>query len=78
MAEDDAAYLRKVGLRYRLYRTALGLSQDAFAERAAVSRVTLGSIERGEHSAGLLTYRALTRALGRDMGDLLSEGDVLP
>jgi transcriptional regulator with XRE-family HTH domain len=78
MTEDDAAYLRKVGLRYRLYRTALGLSQDTFAEQAAVSRVTLGSIERGEHSAGLLTYRALTHALGRDMGDLLSEGEVLP
>ena len=78
MTEDDVAYLRKVGLRVRLYRVARGEVQDAFAKRAAVSRVTLGSIERGEHSAGLLTYRALARALGRDMGDLLSEGEVLP
>lgn len=74
MADDAAAYLRKVGLRCRLYRVALGLSQDAFAERAAVSRMILGSIERGEHSASLLTYRALTHALGRDLGALLSEG----
>lgn len=78
MSEDDAAYLRKVGLRIKLYRVAQGEAQDAFAKRAGVSRVTLGSIERGEHSAGLLTYRALATALGRDMGDLLSNGEVLP
>jgi hypothetical protein len=40
--------------------------------------VTLGSIERGDHAASLLTYRKLARALGRDVGELVAEGEVLP
>ena len=78
MTENDVAYLATVGLRIRLYRIALGESQDAFARRAGVSRVTLGAIERGEHGAGILTYRTLAAGLGRDIGELLSEGEVLP
>jgi hypothetical protein len=31
------------------------------AARAKVSRVTLGSVERGEHAAGVLTYARLAR-----------------
>ena len=78
MTENDAAYLATVGLRIRLYRIALGESQDAFARRAGVSRVTLGAIERGEHGAGVLTYRTIAEGLGRDVGELLSGGEVLP
>jgi transcriptional regulator with XRE-family HTH domain len=57
---------------------ARSLSQDELARAAAVSRVTLSSIERGEHAASLLTYRKLARALDRDVGELLGEGEVLP
>jgi transcriptional regulator with XRE-family HTH domain len=46
-------------------------SQDALAVRSGVSRVTLGSIERGEHPAGLLTYVRLGRALSVPLADLL-------
>jgi DNA-binding XRE family transcriptional regulator len=75
---SDAAYLGAVGLRVRVYRMARAMSQDELAGRASVSRVTLGSIERGDHAASLLTYRKLARALGRDVGELVSEGEVLP
>ncbi len=71
-------YLGSVGLRVRVYRLARGMSQDELATRATVSRVTLGSIERGDHAASLLTYRKLARALGRDVGELVAEGEVLP
>ena len=74
----DEAYLRAVGLRIRLFRMARGLSQDDLARAAVVSRVTLGSIERGSHAASVLTYRKLAVALSRDTGELLSEGEVLP
>ena len=74
----DGAYLRAVGLRVRLFRMAQQLSQDDLARASAVSRVTLGSIERGEHAASVLTYRKLARALDRDIGELLGEGEVLP
>jgi DNA-binding XRE family transcriptional regulator len=38
-----------------------------------MSRVTLGSIERGDHAAGLLTCGKVARALGVTMGSLLDE-----
>ena len=75
---DDSLFLRDLGLRVRLFRVAQGLSQDRLARVSGVSRVTLGSIERGEHAASLLAYRRLARALGRDLGELLREGEVLP
>jgi XRE family transcriptional regulator, aerobic/anaerobic benzoate catabolism transcriptional regulator len=75
---DDSSFLRDLGLRVRLFRVARGLSQDQLARVSGVSRVTLGSIERGEHAASLLAYRKLARALDRDLGELLGEGEVLP
>jgi transcriptional regulator with XRE-family HTH domain len=77
-AEGDRVYLDSVGLRVRLFRMARSMSQDELARGASVSRVTLGSIERGDHAAGLLTYLKLARALGRDVGELLADGEVLP
>jgi DNA-binding XRE family transcriptional regulator len=74
----DSDYLDAVGLRVRVYRMARAMSQDELATRASVSRVTLGSIERGDHAASLLAYRKLARALGRDVGELVAEGEVLP
>ncbi|HST65611.1 MAG TPA: helix-turn-helix domain-containing protein [Mycobacteriales bacterium] len=76
--EGEGAYLNAVGLRVRLFRMARSMSQDELAHRASVSRVTLGSIERGDHAAGLLTYLKLARALGRDVGELVADGEVLP
>lgn len=46
-----------------MLRTARKLSQDRLAELSKVSRVTLGSIERGNHEAGILSFRALAVAL---------------
>ena len=75
---SDGDYLGSVGLRIRLFRMARTLSQDDLARMAMMSRVTLGSIERGDHAAGLLTYRRLARALGRDVAELVADGEVLP
>ena len=66
MTDEDAAFLADLGLRIRLLRTARRMSQDRLAETARIPRVTLGSIERGEHAAGILAYRAL--ATGLDVG----------
>ena len=67
------AYLEEIGLRIRALRVRRRVNQEQLAEVAALSRVTLGSIERGEHSASLLTYLKLARALRVDVGDLLRE-----
>jgi transcriptional regulator with XRE-family HTH domain len=73
MDDGDASWLRDVGLRIKLSRVAVRMSQEELARRSGLSRVTLSSIERGEHAAGVLTYRKLARALGGDVGELLGE-----
>src|SRR5215203_270133 len=77
MSESEAAFLTDVGLRVRLLRTARALSQDRLAELAGVSRVTLGSIERGEHEAGIGRYRLLAHALDVPLSVLVEDGDDL-
>jgi len=51
----------------------LRISQDQLADTAAMSRVSLGSIERGEHPAEVMTYRKIARALDLAMDELLNE-----
>jgi DNA-binding XRE family transcriptional regulator len=53
------------------------MSQDWLAETAKVSRVTLGSIERGEHAAGILAYRALATALDIPLDGLFDDSSRL-
>jgi DNA-binding XRE family transcriptional regulator len=49
------------------------MPQDQLGKAAGVSRVTLGSIERGHHAAGILTYRALAAALGVPLASLFDD-----
>ena len=58
-------------MRVRLARVRRRESQDQLATIARISRVTLGSIERGEHQAGVLVYVRLARVLEISMDDLL-------
>lgn len=71
MSDLDREWLREVGMRVRLGRTAARLSQEELGERAGVSRVTVGSIERGDHPASVVAYRRLADALSVEIGDLL-------
>jgi transcriptional regulator with XRE-family HTH domain len=71
--EDERPYLRLVSRRVRSRRVLVGITQEELATRAAVSRVTLGSVERGDHAATLLTYLKVARTLGVPMGSLLDE-----
>ena len=77
MTDDDATFLADLGLRIRVLRTARRVSQDRLAEMAKVSRVTLGSIERGSHAAGILAYRALAAALDVPLGGLFDDSSRL-
>jgi transcriptional regulator with XRE-family HTH domain len=71
--EAERQWLLDVGMRVRLARVAGRESQDDLALRAHVSRVTLGSIERGDHPAVILSYVRLARALGLGLGELLAD-----
>jgi len=53
-------------------RLALGLSQEDLAERAKLHRNSVGLVERGKHSLGLLALLRLADALGVNASELLS------
>lgn len=71
--EAERQWLAAVGLRVKLSRVVRRESQRELADRAGLTSTTVGQIERGEHSAGVLTYRRIADALGMDVGELLSE-----
>ena len=69
----EEAYLVEVGTRVRVARARPRMTQEELAARAGVSRVSLGSIERGRHPATVRTVRRLAAALSVSMGELLDE-----
>lgn len=69
---EERAWLRGLGLRVRLGRVARGEAQTEPGARAGVSRVTVGSIERADHPASVVSYARLARALAVPLADLLS------
>jgi transcriptional regulator with XRE-family HTH domain len=73
MTDEDGPYLLELGLRVRVARVRRRISQDELARVAGISRVTIGSIERGEHAASVLTYRKLAMAFGVTLTALLEE-----
>lgn len=68
---DERTWLRTGGMRVRLGRVARRESQEQLGERAGVTRVTVGSVERADHPAVVLAYIRLARALDRPPGELL-------
>jgi transcriptional regulator with XRE-family HTH domain len=68
---DEQAWLRGVGMRVRLARVSQRESQAALGARAGVSRVTVGSIERADHPAGVLAYVRLAQAIDLPLTELL-------
>jgi transcriptional regulator with XRE-family HTH domain len=63
---------RIVGRNLRAYRTARGISQEAFAEVLGVHRTYLGGLERGERNLTLRSVERLAEKLGMPALELLS------
>ena len=57
----------------RVYRVARNWSQSELAERAGITRVTVGALERGENEPQLATARALAAALGVSPDELFPD-----
>jgi len=62
------------GARLRALRQSRGLTQEVLAERAGVSSVTIGQIERGAADPRLGTVEALAEALEVSPPELLAAG----
>ena len=68
---DDREWLRAVGMRVRLARVEARLSEEQLGELCGVGRVTVGSIERGDHPGAVTSFRRLADALDVSIGELL-------
>lgn len=66
---------RRLGRHLQEHRLRLGLSQEGFAERLAMHRTYIGSIERGERNLTLRSVERLAAELGLDPLDLLRSVD---
>jgi transcriptional regulator with XRE-family HTH domain len=66
----------RVGVRVRLLRERLGLTQQDLAERAAIDPASLSRIERGRIGLHLSTVERLAYGLGLSPAALLAEEPV--
>jgi len=71
------AQLAALGALLRDRRQAAGLSLRELAERADVSNAYLSQLERGLHEPSLGVLRAVTAALGLDLGTVLAGAGLL-
>jgi transcriptional regulator with XRE-family HTH domain len=63
--------LQRFGKRVREKRTALGLSQEAFADKAKLDRTYISGIERGKRNVALRNIEAIAVALGIPIAELM-------
>lgn len=69
---SEAALLARLGAEIRRQRTALGLSQEAFAERSGHHRTYIGALERGQMNVSVVGLDRIARALGCRLVDLIA------
>ncbi len=63
--------LERFGRRLRDKRTALGLSQERFADKAKLDRTYVSGIERGKRNLALRNIEAIANALGISIAELM-------
>lgn len=64
---------KALGRNLKSHRQALGISQEAFADRLGVHRTYMGGLERGERNLTLKSLESLAEALGVDPLWLLTD-----
>jgi transcriptional regulator with XRE-family HTH domain len=62
--------LLKFGQRVRERRTALGLSQEKFADKCGLDRTYMSGIERGRRNLSLRNIDLIARTLGLSISEL--------
>ncbi len=63
--------LARFGQRVRDERTALGLSQEAFADRCELDRTYISGIERGKRNVSLRNVEVIAKTLGISIAELM-------
>ncbi len=67
--------IRVFSMNLKKYRNALGLSQEAFADRAGLHRTYISAIECGKRSIALDNVQKIADALGIDTYLLFIDND---
>jgi transcriptional regulator with XRE-family HTH domain len=62
--------LEKFGKRLRERRTALGVSQEAFAAKCNLDRTYISGIERGKRNLSLRNIEVIAKALDTSISEL--------
>ena len=66
----------KIGLKVKLLRTKLKLSQEELAERAELSKNSIGAIERGTSSPTIETLYRIAKALKVSLPELVDTANL--
>ena len=67
---------KKVGLKIKLLRNKMGISQEELGFRADISKTQIGLIERGESSPTIDTLYRIANALETTLIDLVDVSKV--
>ena len=66
----------KIGLKIKLLRTKMGISQEKLAEFADLNKNSIGAIERGESSPSIDTLDAIAKAFSIELVDLIDVSKI--
>jgi len=72
-AADDAGFLQDLGERLRLIRARRGMSRRILSQQADISERYIAQMEAGDGNVSILKLRAIARALGVTVTELLGE-----
>lgn len=73
---DEESLQMRLGAAIRDRRTALGMSQEAFADAIKMHRAYYSKIERGERNVTLQTIWRVAQGLGVKGAQLLKEAGI--
>lgn len=71
MINKDVRISKKIGLKIKLLRNKINISQEELGFRADVSKTQIGLIERGESSPTIDTLAQIAQALEISLVDLV-------
>ncbi len=75
---DKTNIRQKFGARVRELRKAIGISQEAFADKCGFARSYMSRVERGSANPSIDAVEVLGIALGVQIKDLFTEAPVKP
>ena len=72
MTKKAVKLKNKLGLKIKIERTKLSISQEELAFKANVNKNTIGAIERGEQSPTVDTLEAIAKVFDMSLQDLFN------